>query len=391
MTVAVWIVGCLLALAWLSRVADAGMGMRSIANIAEPQWAARPDEFIEWPRVSIIVPALNEQETIAAALTQLLHLDYPNYEVIAVNDRSTDATGALMAQVAASPEAHGCLQVVTVTHLPAGWLGKVHAMHRASQMATGDWLLFTDGDILFQPQTLQRAVTYAERERADHLVLFPWLIMKTVGERMVIAFFQTMFAFGHRPWKVADPKAKDFIGIGAFNLMRRSTYDAMGGHQPLRMEVVDDMKLGKLVKDFGFRQRNVFGDQMISLRWASSGLGIIRNFTKNFFAVMSYQTWRSVASIFALLFFNLVPFVGLAVAHGWARLPFALALLALAILYAGMTKHSGVPPYYVLLHPVSSVLIAYALASSTFHTLRQNGVVWRGTLYPLEELRKGLV
>lgn len=388
---AVWIVGSLLALAWIHRVVDAGLGMPSIANIAEPQWDTRPDEFPTWPRVSIIVPALNEAETIAEALTRLLRLDYPNFEVIAVNDRSTDRTGELMEQVAASPEAHGLLRVLHITELPPRWLGKVHAMHEASKLATGDWLLFTDGDILYQPETLRRTITYATRERADHLVLFPWMIMKSVGERMVIAFFQTMFAFGHRPWKVADPKAKDFIGIGAFNLIRRSTYDAMGGHEPLRMEVVDDMKLGKLVKDHGFRQRNVFGGQMISLRWGKSGMAIIRNFTKNFFAVMSYQTWRSVASVFALLFFNLTPFVGLFLAHGWARLPFGLVLLCMAIMYAGMKEHSGVPPQYVLLHPVSAVLIAYALAASTFHTLRQDGVNWRGTHYPLEELRKGLV
>ena len=276
MSVALWIAGVILALAWFSRIVDAGLGMPSVANIADEKWSS---VLPEWPKVSIIVPALNEEETIVESLTRLLNLDYPNYEVIAVNDRSTDRTGARMDAVAALPEAHGRLQVIHVTELPSGWLGKVNAMQRAADSSSGDWLLFTDADILFRPDTLKRALLYIESEPADHLVLLPYLVMKTIGERMMIAFFQTMFVFGHRPWKVADPKAMDHIGVGAFNLIRRSVYSAIGGHHRLCMEVVDDMKLGKLVKQAGFRQRNVFGIDplaeassrgLISLRWAAS-------------------------------------------------------------------------------------------------------------------------
>ena len=112
---------------------------------------------------------------------------------------------------------------------------------------------------MFRPDCLRRAIAYAEAERADHLVLFPRTIMKRPGEKMMLAFFQLMFVFGHRPWKVADPKAKDHIGVGAFNLVRRSVYEAVGTYEALRFEVVDDMKLGKVIKNAGFRQRNVLG------------------------------------------------------------------------------------------------------------------------------------
>ena len=224
--------------------------------------------------------------------------------------------------------------------------------------------------------------------------------MKTIGERMMIAFFQTMFVFGHRPWKVADPKAMDHMGVGAFNLIRRSAYSAIGGHHRLRMEVVDDMKLGKLVKQAGFRQRNVFGIDplaeassrgLISLRWAKSAMGVVHNFEKNFFAVLSYQVWRTVAGLGGMLFLNLGPFAGALLVHGWARLPFVIALLSMAAVYAGMSKHSRIPPYYIVLHPISTLLIAYGLAASMFHALHNGGIVWRGTHYPLQELRKGLV
>src|SRR5208282_3139116 len=127
---------------------------------------------------------------------------------------------------------------------------------------------------------LRRALAYAETEHADHLVLFPRMIMKRPSERMAIAFFQALFVFGHRPWKVADPKARDHMGVGAFNLVRRPVYEAVGTFRALRMDVLDDMKLGKIIKNAGFRQRNVFGEDLISLRWAKGAFGIVNNLTK---------------------------------------------------------------------------------------------------------------
>jgi glycosyltransferase involved in cell wall biosynthesis len=401
-----WIAGAILALAWFSRIVDAAIGMPSVANIATPEWdrnaaAATGELPSRNPRVSIIVPARNEERDIEQSLIRLLQLDYDNYEVIAVNDRSTDRTGEIMEAVAKSLHPHfsqraremGHPSLVVIHHreLPPGWLGKTHAMWTATNHATGDWLLFTDADVLFKPDSVRRAVAYAEAERADHLVLFPQMIMKRPGEYMMIAFFQTMFVFGHRPWKVADPKAKDHMGVGAFNLIRRSTYDAIGTYEALRMEVLDDMKLGKVVKNAGFAQRNVFGADLISIRWARGAGGVVKNLTKNFFAVLSFQWWRTVISAFGLAFLNLMPFLGIWLAHGWERLPYAVALGSMFSIYVGMSWRSGVPAYYFLLHPVSTALFIYTLLLSMFHALWNDGIIWRGTRYPLEELRKGMV
>jgi cellulose synthase/poly-beta-1,6-N-acetylglucosamine synthase-like glycosyltransferase len=395
-----WIAGTILALAWISRIIDAAIGMPSVADLSSSEWDRKPPGN---PRVSIIVPARNEEQDIESALTSLLQLDYENYEVIAVNDRSTDRTGEIMEAVARNREQDlgaaflasfarsGELRVIHHAELPAGWLGKTHAMWTAANAATGDWLLFTDADVLFKPDSVRRAVAYAEAEKADHLVLFPQMIMKRSGEFMMIAFFQTMFVFGHRPWKVADPKAKDHMGVGAFNLVRRSTYDAIGTYKKLRMEVLDDMKLGKVVKNSGFAQRNVFGGDLISLRWARGAKGVVENLTKNFFAVLSFQWPRTILSAFGLAFLNLGPFLGVALAQGWQRLPYALALAAMFSIYLGMSRRSRVPAYYFLLHPVSSLLFIYTLLLSMFHALWNNGIIWRGTRYPLEELRKGMV
>jgi cellulose synthase/poly-beta-1,6-N-acetylglucosamine synthase-like glycosyltransferase len=296
-----------------------------------------------------------------------------------------------MESVAARPTAHGRLRVIHHRELPAGWLGKTHAMWTATNAAKGDWLLFTDADVQFKPDSVRRALAYGEAEHADHVVVFPQMIMKRPGEFMMIAFFQTMFMFGHRPWKVADPKSKDHMGVGAFNLIRRSTYEAVGTYEALRMEVLDDMKLGKVVKSAGFAQRNVFGEDLISIRWARGARGVVDNLTKNFFAVLSFQWWRTLIAAFALAFLNLMPFLGVWLAHGWERLPYAIALGSMFSIYVGMSWRSKVPAYYFLLHPVSTMLFVYTLLLSMCHALWNDGIIWRGTRYPLEELRKGMV
>jgi glycosyltransferase involved in cell wall biosynthesis/predicted outer membrane lipoprotein len=386
-----WIAGTILALAWFSRIVDAALGMPHVADIARPEWDRRPTTPNNEPRVTIIVPARNEEAHIRETLIRLLALEYSNYEVITVNDRSTDSTGPIMDEIAARPESHGKLRVIHVAQLPQGWLGKTHAMWSAGKQATGDWLLFTDADVLFKPDTLRRAICYAETEKADHLVLLPRMIMELPGEQMIMAFFQTMFVFGHRPWKVADPKSRDHIGVGAFNLVRRSAYDAVGTYKALRMEVLDDMKLGKVIKNAGFAPRVVFGEDLISLRWAKGAFGIVNNLTKNFFALLSFQWWRTVGSVVGVGFLNLGPFLGVGLAPGWARVPYALALASILAIYFGMSTRSAVRPYYFFLHPISTSLFMYILMRSMFHTLWNDGIVWRGTKYPLEELRKGLV
>jgi len=399
-----WIAGTILALAWLSRIIDAAIGMPSVANISTAEWDRRTvvssgNLASRNPLVSIIVPARNEERDIEQSLTRLLELDYDNFEVIAVNDRSTDRTGEIMESVAKSPHfsqrtremGHPVLRVLHHRELPAGWLGKTHAMWTATNEAKGDWLLFTDADVRFKPDSVRRAVAYGEAERADHVVVFPQMIMKRPGEFMMIAFFQTMFMFGHRPWKVADPKTKDHMGVGAFNMIRRSTYEAVGTYEALCMEVLDDMKLGKVVKNAGFAQRNVFGDDLISIRWARGARGVVENLTKNFFAVLSFQWWRTLIAAFALAFLNLMPFLGVWLAHGWERLPYAIALGSMFSIYVGMSWRSKVPAYYFLLHPVSTMLFVYTLLLSMCHALWNDGIIWRGTRYPLEELRKGMV
>ncbi len=383
-----WLLGGALAAVWVDRMQDAVRGMRSVADITRPQWDRRLGHM---PRVSIVVPAHDEQEQVEAALASFAAQDYDNLEIIAVDDRSRDATGEIMERaareaIAARPGLR--FEVLHVRELPAGWLGKTHAMGLAAGRASGDWILFTDADVKLRADALRRAIAHAEEVKADHLVLFPTHALETVGESMVIAGFGMLFVFGHRPWKVSDPKAKDSMGLGSFNLVRKSVYESIGTFHALRLEVVDDIKLGERVKARGFSQHNVLGRGLLELHWGHGGLGIVRNLTKNLFAVLDYRWPRAVGACFLLVVLNVLPFLGVWLAPGRSKAGFAVAIGAIAVLYAGMYRTSRISPAYVLLHPLNSLIIAYALLRSMAVTLWHGGVVWRGTKYELEELRR---
>jgi len=390
----IWCLGVFLGTVWVSRLLAVARNMDKIAEITRPEYDVSPvDASGRVPRISIVVPARNEAEHIETALLSLLQLDYPDYEVIAVDDRSEDATGPILDRIKTlwleQEEApHHFLKVLHVSELPPGWLGKTYAMWQAGKQATGDWLLFTDADVVFRPDALRRAVVYAERERADHVVLFPTMVMKSPGERMMMAFFQSQFVFAHRPWRVADPKSRDAIGVGAFNLIRREAYERLGTYQRLRMAVLDDMKLGEVVKRDGFRQRIVFGRDLLQLRWVFGAMGMVRNLTKNFFAILHYSAGFAVLAILGILFVNLGPFLGVWLATGPALLGFLVALGSVALIYVGMSCHSEISPLYVLLHPFGTILFCHAIVRSVVLTLARGGVIWRGTWYSLVELRK---
>jgi len=261
-------------------------------------------------------------------------------------------------------------------------------MWLAGKQATGDWILFTDADVVYRRDALRRAVAYAERERADHMVLFPTMVMKSVGEQMMIAFFQSQFTFARRPWKAADPNSNEAIGVGAFNLIRRDVYERIGTYERMRLEIIDDMRLGEVVKHEGFRQGVAFGRDLLRLRWVFGTTGMIRNLTKNGFAILKFNAWVAALAIAGILFVNVGPYIGAALASGWPRVLFVAALAAIVLVYVGMSWYSDVRPWSVVLHPVGAILFCYALVRSTVLTLRRGGVEWRGTFYSLDELRR---
>jgi glycosyltransferase involved in cell wall biosynthesis len=406
-----WISGLLLALIWLVPALQLALHSSEVADLTRPEWNPPQDSPLPW--LTIVVPARNEEAEIEAALRSLLQLNYPQYQIVAINDRSIDQTGAIMERLAAEPAAQGKLRVIHVCDLPSGWLGKVHAMWLGSRISgsqinatqrnatqenatqenvaqrdQNDWLLFTDADCVFHPDSLRRAIHYATKTATDHLVLFPTAHMKTLGESMMIGFPQVMASFAMRPWKVRDPKARDHIGVGAFNLIRRSAYDSIGTYEALRLEVVDDLKLGETIKKAGLRQDVVFGRDLVSLRWAVGAAGVVANLEKNLFAFLQFRI-SLVLAVCALTFFLCVcPFLGIFLAPGWAKAAFAAAVALIALVYTLSGRLMGTSPLLFLTCPIAALIFDFAALQSAFLALRDGAITWRGTKYSLTELRK---
>jgi GT2 family glycosyltransferase len=377
-----------IAFVWMWRTLAVLQNLPKLPNLLDAKYA-EPLQNATHPLITVIVPAKNEAQAIEQTLRSLLAQQGLSIEILAVNDRSTDGTGEIMERVAAEGRAQGkSIGVIHIEELPAGWMGKTHAMALAARQATAPWLLFTDGDIFFEPSCLRRAMQYAEKE-ADHLALFPTLIYKSFGERMMLSAIQVLSFVSWRFWKIADPKTtRDSIGIGAFNLIRSEVYRRIGGFEALRMEVLEDLRLGYEIKRQGFRQRIVFGRDLARVHWAAGALGIAHNLTKNIFAVFRFKPVVLLGACIGLTLFCLIPLMGLL--GPWPmRLGSVLAYAAGWVLfrYCGR-KFSGIPSGYLLVFPFAACLIVYSMMRSMVLTLTRGGVTWRGTFYPLAELRR---
>ena len=339
------------------------------------------------PALSVLVPACNEADTLERAMQSLLAVDYPCMEIIAVNDRSTDGTGELLERLAAK---NPRLRVLHITELPPGWLGKNHALHVASQEAKGDWLLFTDADVVYTPDALVRAVCYARRVGADHLVVSPRIETCDFWERLFASYFSLMLSLRCRIWDVADPRRSAYFGFGAFNMVRAVSYRAFGGHGALAMEVADDTKLGKVVKRHGFRTELVDGSDLLSVRWVIGFRGVMQCLTKNAFAGFDFNTPRMLVGVFGLLITAVYPVAGLFLLAPCRWLAVG-ALLGMMSGAGAMRRISDAGSAYGLTYPLAALMLVYIILHSTWLACSRQGIVWRGTLYPLDELKKGVV
>jgi glycosyltransferase involved in cell wall biosynthesis len=373
------ILAWLLALTWLTRTLAAQRGLPTIPNLLDSKYDTTPTETL-----TVIVPARNEARDIRATLESLLTQDYANIKIIAVDDRSTDTTGQIMDDLAAAHPTR--LRILHITELPPEWLGKTHAMAIAAREAGTDFLLFTDADVLFAPSALRRALTHAVATQADHLVLMPTPRIRRWDEAALLSFFQLFGLWAARPWRVADPQARDAIGIGAFNLIRRSAYEQIGGFEALRMEIVEDLGIGRRIKRASLRQRVAFGRSLVSLHWASGAPGLVSVMTKNIFAAVNFHASLLLGGCLWLSAFCILPF--LLVATPGFRIPGTLILLSILWSYVLIGRHSGLSGWNALLAPFAAALFVFTLLRSMLTTLGQGGVRWRGTFYPLATLRK---
>ncbi len=344
-----------------------------------------PAKDADCPRISLIFAARDEEEKLPAALSTLIELDYPRLEIIAVDDRSNDATSRILDDFAST---HDRLRVVHITELPKGWLGKPHALQKASEVSTGDWLLFTDADVRFKPDTLRRAVALLRDRQLDHLTLFGDVVMVGFWEKVFITFFGLSFIMSMDPDQVSNPHSRAYVGVGAFQMVKRTAYEACGTHRRLAMEVLDDVKLGKMIKMGGFRSGVAVAQDAVSVRWHAGISNLIRGVEKNFFATAQFSGPRVAAQSIGILALNVLPFFAIFIGQGWVRAFASIAVLIALSFHIGVDIVMSVSPLYCLTLPLGAVLFNYMLLRSTFITLRQGGITWRGTFYSLEELRR---
>jgi len=373
-----------IAFVWIVEAIVIARGVRSIPSLED----AVPLRDSDCPSISILFTGRDEAEKLPGALETLLSLDYPGYEVVAVDDRSEDATGSILK---AAAEKDSRLKSVRVDSLPSGWLGKPHGLQQAYKESNGEWIVFTDADVHFAPDVLRRAVALLREKGWEHLTLLGAPKMFTAGEKIVLTFFGLGFAIGTRPWSVSNSRSSAYMGVGAFQMIRRSAYEKMGTHRRLAMEVVDDVKLGKLVKEAGIRSGVEKAGDAVSVHWHSGLRNTIRGTTKNFFATAGYKLWLAALQVFVLLVMCVFPVAAMPFVHGWARVFAGIAVGVPLIAAGGVAVQFKTSPLWALTFPIGAAIFAWMLTRSTIVTLWQGGIVWRGTFYALEELRRGSV
>jgi glycosyltransferase involved in cell wall biosynthesis len=355
--------------------------MRRLRDVPIPPWDA-------WPSVSLIAPARNEERHIERAVRSLLARDYTRLEITLVNDRSNQPTGAILDRLASEfPQ----LNVVHLTELPPGWLGKNHALALGAERSHGEWLLFADADVVFDPTALRRAIAYAATERLDHLAAWPEVTTPSWFLRAFLLTFSVYFFLYVRVWAIRNPRSTAHIGIGAFNLVRTSVYCAVGGHQTIHMRPDDDLKLGKIIKLAGYRQDVVRGNDMLSLEMYASVGELIRGLEKNAFSAIDYNVPLLAGSSLVALVLNVWPFLAVWIVPGparWLYLASCLALWTLALLGAIGMK---VPKSCALGFPLGALLFFYIQWRTMLLNHYQGGIRWRDTHYPLADLKANKV
>ena len=361
--------------------AEIAVGMRKLKYLHDfaPEIGANP------PRLSIIVSALNEASTIEPAMRSLLALNYPNLEIIAINDRSTDATGAILDRLS---HANSALRVLQIDKLPAGWLGKNHALHEGAKVASGDFLLFTDADVMFDASALNRAVARCQNHALDHLVVIAELIVK---DRLLAAIMLNGYISLYltlKPWK-ASTSQKHYMGMGAFNLVRTSAYRKVGGHERLALEVVDDIMLGKLMKAGGFSQEVLQGAGMVAVEWYRSTWDMVKGLEKNSYAMCDYQPIKLIFVTSIVLPVRYWPWVGLLIATG-AAWWLCLAALAMSLAtFVVVLRYTIWSPWCLIYWPLTGIISLATIWRGVILTWIRGGVIWRGTKYSLAELKRG--
>lgn len=360
-------------------------------TILRPQSSMAPRSRL--PRISILLAARNEQAMLAATLDSLLKLDYPDFEIILVDDDSNDRTGAIADEWAQRHGADGKLRVIHNHQLPPGWRGKVHAMSLAAGAATGEWLLSTDADVVFHPSLLRQAVDLAVRKDVQFLSLTPEVEMQSWAEKVILPAFGFLLFMLFPLRLVNDPRRQRAMAAGAFLLMRREDLTALGGYARLRDTLIEDLRMAELFKRNGRRTylgvtRGVFHTRMYK-NWREVFEGLSRSAWEG----TGCSSWKVLAGVAIGNGLAVLPWVSLAalwlshlfagtpLAHNPAFIAAAAASAASAVIYCPVVVFAGLSPLYTITLPLASLFYSTVSVVSAFRSLTGPGLRWKGRSY----------
>lgn len=339
------------------------------------------------PPVSILVPARNEEHRVLdRCIRSFLSQDYRRFEVVAVNDRSTDATGAILRAIA---RADGKLRVVEGVEPPAGWLGKPHALQEALDASSGEWVLATDADMIFEKAAVRTAVAHALNGNYDAVTLIPRVLCLTFWERVFMPAFGWFMLMVLPVHRVNDPRRPESLGVGGFFLIRRAALKRVGEYGAVRAEVAEDLRMGEILKGAGARLRLEYGPDLASTRMQTNFREIWEGFTKNLFAGAKFNLLQTLAGGIAVTLFAVAPslvalaslIAMLAGAQGqWMRLfvPTLFVWLIQVAIFLFINKQSDVPAPYAFTVPLGYALFVAILFNSAVRIATGRGVTWKG-------------
>lgn len=368
----VWILG-------LSFIVKQHYSVPKISDLDAPE----PEAF---PSLSILVPACNEEDSIEPALRSLLEQDYPNLEIIALNDRSTDNTGQIINRLSDEFES---LRALHIEYLPDDWIGKTHALQKGYEASKGEWILATDADVCYKPKALRSIMAVALHKNLDHISCLPDMINNGFLHEMTYNGFVSFVAGVQNMAGVQDAESDDYFTFGAFNMFKRGAFEKTEGFSWLRMEIADDMGVGKMLRDAGARQGFFLAFDQMELEWYGSLRNMIDGLEKNGIAVLAhYNYFRGFAipAVWAVIFVG--PILGLFSTYLITQLLSAAAMIATIPLNIASARKFERPISTFLLAPLGVCIMNYALLRSTYMCTKRGGVEWRGDTYSVEKLRK---
>lgn len=344
------------------------------------------------PLISVCIPARNEENNIRRCVESALGQEYPNLEVIVLDDRSTDATPVILRDLASRDSR---LISINGSDLPSGWAGKPHALYQAAAVARGEWLCFVDADTFLAPQALSSVLAKAGETEADMFTVMTRQILGSFWEKTVMPLVMTALSVGFSPRKINDPNRRDAVANGQFIFIKRKIYDAIGGHESVKDQIVEDKAISEKVKWNGYRLVVADGSQLVSTRMYTSLPTMWEGWTKNIYlglrdhpSMLMLGAFGATLALIAALFLPVWLPLGLVWyfnGGGWM----ALAVAAHALIVWGyllsvravIAHRMGISRWYAWMTPLGAGVFAAMMLTSAWKVLSGQGVTWRGRKY----------